>query len=53
MTMRTDLNKLEIGIGSLRTQLKGIGSDGDALNKVSSAVQSLGGNLDSLQGFRI
>ena len=48
VTMRTDLNKLEIGIGSLRTQLKGIGSDGDALNKVSSAVQSLGGNLDSL-----
>lgn len=48
VTMRTDLNKLEIGISSLRTQLKGIGSDGDSLNKVSSAVQSLGGNLDSL-----
>lgn len=46
--MRTELNKLETGIGSLRTQLKGIGSDGDALNKVSTAVQSLGGNLDSL-----
>lgn len=48
VAMRTELNKLETGIGSLRTQLKGIGSDGDALNKVSTAVQSLGGNLDSL-----
>lgn len=48
VAMRTELNKLETGIGSLRTQLKGIGSDGDSLNKVSTAVQSLGGNLDSL-----
>lgn len=48
VSMGSDLGGLETRFDSLRTQLKGIGSGGDALNKVSSAVQSLMGDLDSL-----